>query len=165
MQYFVSMFWVSLVFGWLILKEIFHIFNGPDVSYEYTYDDTRTRAGRKHGNILINSLRKFTAWLTAVEVPGDVEVCGEGAVAPSAHAAPHAQGRGEDAHARQEKGETDSHSLKGTVHQWRPKSYGVWHVSWFSVSHSMLLKKWLLILGFKIFIMLAGNIQGDSPGR
>ena len=163
MQYFVSMFWVSLVFGWPILKEIFHIFNGPDVSYEYTYDDTR--AGRKHGNILINSLRKFTAWLTAVEVPGDVEVCGEGAVAPSAHAAPHAQGRGEDAHARQEKGETDSHSLKGTVHQWRPKSFGVWHVSWFSVSHSMLLKKWLLILGFKIFIMLAGNIQGDSPGR
>ena len=103
--------------------------------------------------------------MTAVEVPGDVEVCGEGAVAPSAHAAPHAQGRGEDAHARQEKGETDSHSLKGTVHQWRPKSYGVWHVSWFSVSHAMPLKKWLLVLGFKIFIMLAGNIQGDSPGR
>ena len=43
--------------------------------------------------------------LTAEEGPRNVQVCGEGAVSPAAHAAPHAPGRGEDAR-HQEEGDT-----------------------------------------------------------
>ena len=39
------------------------------------------------------------------EFPRNVEVVGEGAVAPAAHAAAHAEGRGEDAR-NQEEGDT-----------------------------------------------------------
>ena len=41
--------------------------------------------------------------MTAAEEDlGDVKIVGEGAVAPAAHAAPHAQGRGEDARHEEE---------------------------------------------------------------
>ena len=43
-------------------------------------------------------------WQTE-EIPRNVEVVGEGAFAPAAHAAAHAEGRGEDAR-NQEEGDT-----------------------------------------------------------